>query len=251
MYNLLTKESDRRGCFILKSIVLPDLEIVTECSHDITLMVLGGRSASHSWFSSLNFYRKLWAIDSGADLCHDAGIVPDRLVGDGDSASPEAWQWAEDHGSQISKYSEDKDLTDFQLALELFAKDPEKGIGHLFLTGCFAGRFDHLWSTVISFVNCGKDVVPLGMADEMEGLFFINGPGSAEFIFKRQPGALSLISLSPQSRGVSLRGTKWQLSDETLCYERPYSISNRLKKGSRARVSLNEGKLGVYWVWNA
>ncbi len=71
---------------------------------------------------SLDLHISLWAVDSGVDPCFEAGILPDKLVGDGDSASPEAWQWAVDNGSDVSKFNRDKDLTDFQIALDLLSE---------------------------------------------------------------------------------------------------------------------------------
>ena len=161
--------------FSLKTIALPDLTIDTECSPDITLMVLGGRKPAPWWLSSIDFHRRLWAVDSGVDLCFDAGILPDRLVGDGDSASPAAWKWALDKGVDVSKFDRDKDLTDFQIALDLLSQK-EGSEKALFVTGGFGGRFDHLWSTVISVWNCGAGIRPLGMADETEGMVFLHGP---------------------------------------------------------------------------
>ena len=235
--------------FSLKTIVLPDVTIETECSPDITLMVLGGRKAAAWWITSLDFHRRLWAVDSGVDLCFDAGILPDRLVGDGDSASPEAWKWASDNGADVSKLDRDKDLTDFQIAIDLLSQKEEDSEKALFVTGGFGGRFDHLWSTLISFLNCGRNIRPLGMADETEGMIFLHGPGSLKMSFGRHPGAISLISFAGESRGVSIKGVRWPLEDVVLKYGKPYSISNRLAEGREAEVSVKNGTVGVYWVW--
>ncbi len=35
---------------------------------------------------------------------------------------PEAWKWAVDNGSDVSKFNKDKDLTDFQIALDLLSQ---------------------------------------------------------------------------------------------------------------------------------
>lgn len=233
----------------MKKIVLPDLIIEIECPDDITTMVLGGRKPSPEWLSSLDFLKNIWAVDSGIESCFDSDIVPDKLVGDGDSASPEAWQWAVDKGVDVSKYSMEKDRTDFQLALELFSEKAGNEEKSLFLTGCFGGRFDHLWSTLISFLSGEKNVRPLGMADEIEGMILLNGPGRLDLNFSKPPGAISLISFTTVSRGVSVEGVRWPLENVVLEYKDPYSISNRLSGGKKAGVSVTEGTVGVYWVW--
>lgn len=233
----------------MRTIALPNITIEKECNVDITMMVLGGRKPSVSWLRTINFYRNFWAVDSGVDSCFEAGILPDRLVGDGDSASPEAWQWAVDNGVDVSKFNKDKDLTDFQIALDLLSGKDERKKRALFVTGGLGGRFDHLWATLISLLSCGKQVIPLGMADEIEGILFLHGPERLKMNFKRVPGAISLIPFSDESSGISIKGVRWPLEDVSLKYGKPYSVSNRLAGGMEVEISLNMGTLGVYWVW--
>lgn len=225
------------------------MTIESECDIDITMMVLGGRKPSVGWMRTIDFYKSLWAVDSGVDTCFETGIRPDRLVGDGDSASPEAWQWAEDSGADISKLNRDKDLTDFQIALDLLSEKDEMKKKSLFITGGFGGRFDHLWATLISFLNCGKNISPIGMADEIEGIIFLHGPEKLKIDFKRSPGAISLIPFTDESRGVTIKGVMWPLEDVCLKYGKPYSVSNRLAGGREVEVCVEEGTVGVYWVW--
>ena len=233
----------------MKKIVLPNLIIETECPEDITMMVLGGRKPSAEWLSSLDFPKNIWAVDSGIESCFDSDIVPNKLVGDGDSASSEAWQWGIDNGVDVSKYGSEKDRTDFQLALELFSEKDGNKNKAIFLTGCFGGRFDHLWSTLITFLSAGKNARPLGMADEIEGMILLHGPGRLDLNFIKPPGAISLISFTTVSSGVSVEGVRWPLENVVLEYKDPYSISNRLSGGKKAGVSVTEGTVGVYWVW--
>ena len=235
----------------MKTIVLPDLTIETECDLEITMMVLGGRKPATGWMRSVDFHSGIWAVDSGVDPCFDAGILPDKLVGDGDSASPEAWKWAADSGADVRKFDRDKDLTDFQIALGLLSRQDEGSEKALFVTGGFAGRFDHLWSTVVSFLNCGGGIRPLGMADEREGMIFLHGPERLKISFGKVPGAISLISFTGESRGVSIKGVRWPLDNVVLKYGEPYSVSNRLDGGREAEVSAADGTVGVYWVWEA
>ena len=87
------------------------------------------------------------------------------------------------------------------------------------------------------------------MADEREGMIFLHGPESLKISFSRTPGAISLISFTGESRGVSIKGVKWPLEDVVLKYGEPYSVSNRLADGREAEVSVGCGTVGVYWVW--
>ena len=83
-------------------------------------MVLGGRAPSPEFLASLARGCELWAVDRGVEACRAAGIAPAVLVGDRDSGSAEGWRWAAERGAATREYQSDKDLTDFQLALENF-----------------------------------------------------------------------------------------------------------------------------------
>ncbi|MDO4952555.1 MAG: hypothetical protein Q4E34_01855, partial [Synergistaceae bacterium] len=101
--------------FVLK---LPKLTIETQYPDDTVLFVLGGRQPDAEWLKALDFQTGVWAVDKGADVCRAAGIVPEMLIGDCDSADKEIWKiFAENGVTCADKYPADKDLTDFQLAL--------------------------------------------------------------------------------------------------------------------------------------
>ena len=235
----------------MRELILPGVRIKTDAAgtDGPLLMVLGGRDPAAGWLRELCFYSELWAVDKGIDLCLGSGVIPQRLIGDRDSADPKAWQWALDNGVPVDEYDRDKDLTDFQLSLDLISqKSGEKKVP-VFLTGCFGGRFDHLWSTVVSFLHRSDRYVPVGMADDREGMFFLSGPDSLGLMFDKIPEAVSIIPFSEECGGVSVTGVRWPLSDVSLEYRDPYSISNRLEGGMEASVSVRSGRIGVYWEW--
>jgi len=232
-------------------IVLPGVTVEYEKENGALplLMVLGGRAPAPGWLAEFGFRKEVWAVDKGIDLCRRAGIVPRRLIGDKDSADPNAWRWAVENGVFVAEYESEKDLTDFQIALSLVKEEGGRGRRPVFVTACFGGRFDHLWSAVVSFLHASDGYLPVGMADDSEGMFFINGPGVCEFVFDEAPEAVSLIPFSCECRGVCLSGVRWPLKDAVLEYEMPYSISNRLDHRLRAGLSAESGLVGFYWKW--
>lgn len=223
------------------------IELTPDLPDEIVLMLLGGRRASAAWLASAAFYTSAWAVDSGVEMCRDAGIVPERLIGDMDSADPLARQWAESKGAGVYAYKSEKDLTDFQLALELLS-----GVGGgakgLFLTGAFGGRLDHLISVLNSFVGWSDRYLPVGMADEKEALFLLRGGSRAEIRFSEPASAVSLIPLR-DSRGVSIGNVRWPLDDVILERNRPYSISNRPDQTGTVTASVGGGLVGLYCAW--
>lgn len=212
-------------------------------------MVLGGRAPSPEFLASLARGCELWAVDRGVEACRAAGIAPAVLVGDRDSGSAEGWRWAAERGAKTREYDSDKDLTDFQLALEIFADECKNSKKNIILTGALGGRFDHLWSLTLSFLNMTRAGVPFGMADDREGMIFVRGGERYALAFARRPKALSLLAFSPVCSGVNLSGVHWPLSGAELRRDVPYAVSNRVEGEGRVEASCASGTLGLYWTW--
>ncbi|MDR3331998.1 MAG: thiamine diphosphokinase [Synergistaceae bacterium] len=224
-----------------------------------TLFVLGGRRPDPEWLADFAGRNspEVWAVDSGVASCRASGFAPSVILGDRDSASPEDWEWALDLGAKEHLHPRAKDLTDFQLALDLWSGGRGKNGGAvLLLSGCFGGRFDHLQSTIYTLafhepIELKKENRRC-MIDEVEGVYMLSGGESALFEFNRTPLAISLLPLTNECRGVSIAGVRWPLYRETLCRSLPWAISNELagNKGS-TEVSCLDGILAVYWRFGA
>lgn len=230
-------------------LLLPNISAdIDNVSGKTLVLALGGRAPSKEWFSALDVSGGLWAIDSGVEICRALGKVPERLVGDRDSASCGSWQWAIDNGASVSKFDAEKDLTDFQLALDIACEEREGA--NIFLTGVFGGRFDHLWSAMVSFLHRSDEYTPIGAADDSEGILFLRGEGHAALTFEKKPEALSLIPFSRECWGVTINGAHWPLDDVVIEYRDPYSISNTPSDAnSPVTIKLDTGLLGIYWSW--
>lgn len=226
---------------------LPDVAIEKQIPDNTTLFVAGGRKPSADWLCKLNFQSSVWAIDSGIEICDEAGVVPEMLIGDCDSANKDLWQKVSKNGiTQIAEYNSDKDLTDFQLALNLYAQ--RRKSGGIFVTGCFGGRLDHLWSLLISFLSPAS-YKAIGLADDKEGLIFLQSGEKVTVSFETKPLAVSLLPFSKRCQGVSISGVKWELENAELEYMKPYSISNRVSEEMRVETEIKNGQMGLYWVW--
>ena len=231
---------------------LPDITIEGAARWDSAplVMVLGGRAPSPEFLASLARGCEVWAVDRGVEACRAAGVVPAALIGDRDSGSAQSWRWAAERGAKTREYQSDKDLTDFQLALEILADECKNNEKRIILTGALGGRFDHLWSLTLSFLNRTRAGVPFCMADDREGVMFVRGGEAYSLSFARRPKALSLLSFSPLCRGVNLSGVHWPLTGAELRYDFPYAVSNRVEGEGRVEISCVSGTLGLYWTWN-
>jgi len=236
-----------------QTLVLPQgtLRFSQTFSYPPLILVAGGRSPGASWLRDLlrPGVRAVWSVDRGARWCRQAGILPQRFVGDGDSLGEEDRQWLQDHRVPCRIYPVAKNLTDLQLALfeaaEMFPHLPTV------VTGTGGGRFDHAFSAVFSALwahRRGGHV--LAMGDELELLIPLRGPSEVLLSFAPLPDVVSTLAMTRECTGVTLQGTEWPLENVRLLLDEPYAISNRLTaKAQETSFSVKKGWLGVYAAW--
>ncbi len=220
--------------------ILPQCEIFYPSSAQEILFVSGGRAPNVDWFRKVAVERKIFCIDKGVELCKACGVIPNFLIGDFDSAENSAVEWARAKNIPVEKYPADKDLTDTQLALnragEIFGE-------HVALvTGCFGGRFDHLYSTIFTCAAIDRKIF---LADEREIIFYLRGGESAEVKFFKNPLAVSLLPMTNSCAGVTTKNLHWDLDGATLTQNFPNATSNRLD-ADKISVSVGRGTLAVY-----
>ena len=206
------------------------------------ILVTGGRSPQIAWLKQMAQNRPLWCIDHGLDCCYEANLLPQRLIGDGDSAQSQCWRWAEDHLVEIAKFPPEKDYTDTQLALDMAAKED----AFVILTGAFGGRFDHGFSTAFTFAHSTLKGVA---ADEREAFIFLKAGEAVNIDFRKPPKALSLLSFSETTTGVDINNVKWPLQNKDLQQGFPYSVSNEVTKNP-VHITIRDGILGIYLCWD-
>lgn len=208
------------------------------------LLITGGRPPKTSWLKALQGFACCWAADHGIDACCQAKLLPDVLLGDGDSARATSWSWAEKNGVTIQKYPVAKDYTDTQLALQLMIK---AGAPAIILTGAFGGRFDHAYSTIFS---CASLDIPCTLIDETEALFYVKAGQSLTLTCQTVPKAISLLPFTPACSGVTINNVRWPLTEATLTQQFPNAISNELLTGQiDLSIGVKSGILGVYCYW--
>ena len=209
------------------------------------MLVLGGKPPEINWLKDAGCsFKEIWAADSGGEICAKAGLTPKYIIGDFDSICEKDTEWLISHGTEIIKYPAEKDLTDYQLCLQIAS---QRGVKYVVVTGGWGGRFDHAYSNLYSAlwgIEFGVRVICL--ADERETLFYVYSGESIEIDFIKTPLAFSLIALLPSSI-VSVSGAKWELSYSRITQQYPYAISNRALN-NRIKIDVHEGSIGVYTV---
>lgn len=175
------------------------------------------------------------AADGGYDLAVGLGFKVDVLVGDMDSIqSVEIPEHV-----VVERHPVDKDATDLELALELVTRENP---GRVVIVGGSGGRLDH--ELAIAEMLCSAR---WGRIDEMD---WVSAHGRAMVVRTRRTihgdvgTLLSLIPVGGDAVGVTTRGLRWELADETLPHGTSRGVSN-LMQGPIADVSLRAGCLLV------
>jgi len=222
------------------------IERIPPISDKKVLIVAGGKTPSDSWLEAISKQFDIWVADKGIQCCRRIDMVPVAVLGDGDSSSLDDWDWAKERGAHIYRYPKDKDYTDLQLALMQIGNMYQ--LPSVFITAGLGGRLDHTLSNVFSLIWAEKwKVDALGFLDEDESFILLKSGEKLSIHFNEKPFALSLLSLSPQSRGINLRGVKWELEDTSLKLEEPFAVSNELRAEEEdVWLSIKSGCVGVY-----
>ena len=222
---------------------LPQCEInfSPEVFAEEILLVNGGRVPDKNFFLEVAQGRKIFAVDKGIELCRENKILPEKLIGDFDSAEKFSVDWAIKNKIPVERHPVDKDFTDLQLALELVEKN------FVLVTGAFGGRFDHLFSEIFTCAHAEQKIC---LADEREVIFFLKRNEVAGVKFFQKPFAVSLMPITEVCEGVTINNVRWQLDGAKLFQKIPNAISNRLV-GDEVKIFLREGILAIYFCFGA
>ena len=206
------------------------------------LLAIGGRAPALGWLRLAAAGRTIWAVDRGLASLKEADLLPARIIGDGDSAPQDAWEWGERFAVPIDRFPPEKDWTDTQLALR---KAADSGFSAALLTGAFGGRFDHAFSTVFTAAHASIRCV---LADERETMLFLKDGERILFTCHNTPLAVSLLPVSERVSGVCAENLHWPLQKSVLAQQEPAAISNVLHGASRSfSVSIERGLLALYF----
>ena len=182
------------------------------------LILLGGASVPED----IDQFDHIICADSGYLSLSGRDTVPDHLVGDMDSISPEVLEQAKASGVTVTLFSPDKDLTDGEIAVrKALSMEP----GRLVICGGRRGRLDH----VLSGPHLLFLIPPYVQAElriEMD-LIYLLRRGEMMALGKQE----GIVSILP-ARGdcvVSVKGMKWDLENERLEFGSTRGIHNEFR----------------------
>ena len=212
----------------------------------IIFVVAGGQIRDLAFFrlklSELTPFAIICA-DSGARHLHALGIIPDVIIGDMDSLSPEMQSYFEGKGSRLIRYPEAKDETDTQLALEhAFGMAPDG----IYVFGAFGTRIDHVLANIALLVLGAEWGMRIALIDEWCEAAVV----PREHVVRGEIGqTVSLLPLSDKVTGITLSGFEYPLNNGVMEMGKPYGISNRLT-AAEGIISVKTGHLLVIRYFN-
>lgn len=180
---------------------------------------------------------RIVCADGGALHARAHGLLPNVIIGDLDSLSPEQVADFQAAGSQIVSYPAEKDESDLELAL---LHCQEIGADMVTILGALGGRLDQTLANLLLLTLPELQDLSVKIVDAEQTVRALR-PGAHDIL--GQPGdTVSLIPLGHSVDGIRTRGLKYPLRGESLILGPARGISN-VMLGNRAGLSFRQGKL--------
>ena len=181
------------------------------------------------------------AVDGGLDYCAVLNVEPDLILGDFDSLSEEEYAAVEQLEQQIPerviRLQREKDETDGLAALQEGLK---RGYTEFRIYAGTGGRFDHTLANIQCLLYLKNRGATGYLVDGMGMMLVIKDEA---IHFKRNlKGTLSLFSMVEESKGVTIRGMKYELDCASVRNDFPLGISNEFI-GQEAEILVEDGTL--------
>lgn len=176
------------------------------------------------------------AADGGSQYLQKMDLLPDVLIGDLDSTSPEFINIVMKAGKQVQKYPVAKDATDLEIAIEYaISLQPQK----IIIVGGLGGRVDHLLANVMLLQRYHKENIVIILDDGTVNVQLIE----EKLVIHGAPGDLvSLVPLSDRVAGIVTEYLEFPLRSETIVMGESRGVSN-VMLADIAHVSIISGVL--------
>jgi thiamine pyrophosphokinase len=182
------------------------------------------------------------AADGGAFALERWKVLPHLVVGDMDSLGDAGVERLARRGVAVAKFSAAKDESDLELAV---AQAIAAGASEVVLLGALRGeRLDHEAANLLLLADPGYDGVRLEARRGALRIRAVRGGGSLSL--DGPVGALvTLLPVNGDAGGVTTKGLRYPLREETLRFGRARGLSNEVAS-LPAEVSLHNGTLLVF-----
>lgn len=176
--------------------------------------------------------------DGGLLQALDANLVPNAVIGDMDSLEEAGFDRKRlPDGVLWIQAPREKDVTDTALCMEYAQKN---GCDEIVIVGGLGGRLDHTLANLQNMVGFSHKGIHVSLLDQSNQVYILT---DHTLTLSPQPGyAVSILSWTPVSSGVTLTGFAYPLTNATLTQDDPLGVSNEIT-GTQATVQVRHGTL--------
>lgn len=181
------------------------------------------------------------AADGGVAHLERLNRAPDLVVGDLDSAEPDAIAALRRSGTRIERHPADKEASDTALAV---AAGLRAGATRLALLGALGGdRIDHALAAALLLADRSLEGVDARIVHGADTVRFLRA--GSEMRLEGRPGDfVTLLPIGGDARGVTTHNLRWSLDDADLEMGTTRGLSNEVVDAP-ASVRLEAGSLFV------
>ncbi len=185
----------------------------------------------------VNKYDIIIAVDKGLERLDELKTQPHYIVGDFDSINNIVLDKYKDSGIQIKRLIPEKDFTDTESALDLAIKKQSHNIT---IIGAIGTRLDHTIANVHILKKVLERNIEAKIINERNEIKLIDK--TIEIEYDDRYKYISLIPLTTQVKGVTLRGFKYEIENYTLQIGESLGVSNE-QIAEKATIDLKDGIL--------
>ncbi|MBQ3379482.1 MAG: thiamine diphosphokinase [Clostridia bacterium] len=172
--------------------------------------------------------------DGGYEYARAAGIKPDIVVGDFDSAK----DGAPKGDFELFTFDTHKDDTDTMIAVK---EGMARGCTEFLFYAATGGRFDHMFANVLLLLWIEKQGFKAMMIDDEARYFFIG----KKYVFPKEGRrTVSLFAIDKPVKGITLHGFEYPLNNYDMATDVSLGISNVIT-GDDASIETTDGRLFV------
>ncbi len=184
-------------------------------------------------------YNYCMGVDKGAEYAYKAGIKPDFVLGDFDSANKDVITYFNEAADiEVRAFPAEKDETDTHLAL---LEAMKLGSTHIDIIGGIGSRMDHTLANIHIMKLPLEQGIQCRMINESNIISLANKHIQ---LSKNDYPYVSLIPLTSKVEGITTEGMKYPLHDYTMDQGISVGISNEMIDEEGA-VTLHDGILIV------
>lgn len=187
------------------------------------VLIFAGGNLSPVYLEEIRQDDLVIGADRGALFLVEHGFHPHISVGDFDSITAEEFEKVQSvSGKIITCDPVNKDLTDTELA---YVTAMDHQATEIIMMGVTGSRLDHTLANIQIMLRGLQHQVQSAIYDTHN---YITLTGSASVIQERGFPYASLVPLTPEVTGISLKGFMYPLENATLRMGQSLGISNRL-----------------------